>query len=196
MIELDATEEKIVSAAFDIIKREGVAKATTKRISSEAGVNEVTVFRKFESKNNLIEITKQYYVEKFIAKMEEVFDFTGEEEIEEYLQNNFIRLLNLSDDDFGIIKVARQEVGDVSDQKRLISQITEAVLSKFEAYFQLQIENGAIRDVDARVLGTMCFSMTFQSIVLYRISNDATEIEKEEYGRNYLDILFNGIKKE
>ena len=70
MIELDATEEKIVSAAFDIIKREGVAKATTKRISSEAGVNEVTVFRKFESKNNLIEITKQYYVEKFIAKME------------------------------------------------------------------------------------------------------------------------------
>ena len=31
-IELDNTEEKIVRATFDIIQKEGVAKATTKRI--------------------------------------------------------------------------------------------------------------------------------------------------------------------
>ena len=194
-IELDETGEKIIKSTFDIIKREGIAKATTKKISAEAGFNEVTIFRKFENKNNLIEITKEYYTQMLISKLEDAFDFTGDEKVEEYLQNNFIGLLNLSDEDFGIIKVGMEEAGDVSDRKRLLSQITDAIISKFEAYFKLQIEKGAIRDVDARVLGVLCYSMTFQSIILYRIYNDADDIEKEEYGKNYLDILFNGIKK-
>ena len=194
-IELDETGEKIVKATFDIIKREGVAKATTKKISAEAGFNEVTIFRKFENKKNLVEITKEYYTQRLISKLEEAFDFTGDEKVEEYLQNNFIGLLNLPDEDFGIIKVGMEEAGDSSDRKRLLSQITDAIISKFEAYFKLQIEKGTIRDVDARVLGVLCYSMTFQSIVLYRINNDADDAEKEEYGKNYLDILFNGIKK-
>lgn len=195
-IELDETGEKIVKATFDIIKREGIAKATTKKISAEAGFNEVTIFRKFENKNNLIDITKEYYTQMLISKLEDAFDFTGDEKVEEYLQNNFIGLLSLSDDDFGIIKVGMEEAGEASDRKRLLSQITEAILDKFEAYFTLQIEKGAIREVDPRVLGVLCYSMTFQSIILYRIYNDADDIEKEEYGKNYLDILFNGIKKQ
>lgn len=194
-IELDDTEKKIVDATFDIIKKEGFAKATTKKISAVAGVNEVTIFRKFENKNNLLEITKEYYTQKLICQLEDAFDFTGEEKIEEYLQNNFIRLLSLPDEDFGIIKIGMEDAGNASDKKRLISQITDAIISKFEAYFKLQIEKGTIRDVDTRVLGVLCYSMTFQCIMLYRVYNDAEDIEKEEFGKNYLDILFNGIKK-
>ena len=46
--ELDATEEKIINATFRIFQKEGIDKATTKKIAAEAGVNEVTIFRKFE----------------------------------------------------------------------------------------------------------------------------------------------------
>ena len=79
-IELDNTEEKIVRAAFDIIQKEGLTKATTKRIAAEAGVNEVTVFRKFKNKNNLVEITKAYHFQILIGKLEEIFDFREDEE--------------------------------------------------------------------------------------------------------------------
>ena len=58
VIELDNTEEKIVEATFGILQKEGSKKATTKRIAAEAGVNEVTIFRKFESKKNLIKSRK------------------------------------------------------------------------------------------------------------------------------------------
>ena len=68
VIELDNTEEKIVEATFGILQKEGSKKATTKRIAAEAGVNEVTIFRKFESKKNLIKITKEYYVARFVGK--------------------------------------------------------------------------------------------------------------------------------
>lgn len=194
-IELDATEEKLVSATFDIIQREGFKGATTKKIASEAGVNEVTVFRKFKNKNNLIEITKEYYLQKLLDKLNETFSFTGDEEIIEYLQKTFTALLDLSDEDFSIIKVAMEEMGEISEKRDLISQITDTILDNFEDYFKIQIEKGTIRDVNPRVLGTLCYSMTFQSMVLLRINTTVSEDEKLNFGKSYIDILFNGIKK-
>lgn len=55
IFEKENTEEKIIDATFHILEKEGVQKATTKRIAAEAGVNEVTIFRKFGNKKNLIE---------------------------------------------------------------------------------------------------------------------------------------------
>ena len=193
-IELDATEEKIVNATFDIIQKEGFAKATTKKISSAADVNEVTIFRKFKNKNNLIEITKAYYTQQIIETLEEVFDFTGDEEIGEYLQKNFYGLLEIPDEDFAIIKVAMEEIGDPSERKHLIAHITDSVLDKYEAYFDIQKEKGILRDIDTRILASMCYSLRFQATVLYRIYNQTSGFD-ESYGQLYLDILFNGIKK-
>ena len=163
--EFDSTEEKIINATFDILQKEGFEKTTTKRIAREAGVNEVTIFRKFENKKNLINITKEYYFKKFLKKIEAIFDFTGDETIEEYLNKNFEGLFNMTDQDFSIIKVAMEEVRDIPEKKLLISVITYTMLDKLEEFFKLQIEKGTIRDVDARVLGITCFSVTFQSIV-------------------------------
>ncbi len=56
MNEYSSTDEKIIKAPFSILQKEGFAKATTKKIAAEAGVNEVTLFRNFKNKNNLVEI--------------------------------------------------------------------------------------------------------------------------------------------
>lgn len=58
MKEFSSTDEKIIKATFAILQREGFTKATTKKIAAEAGVNEVTIFRNFQNKNNLVEITR------------------------------------------------------------------------------------------------------------------------------------------
>ena len=67
LFERENTEEKIITATFNIVQKEGVQKATTKKIAAEAGVNEVTIFRKFENKKNLIEATKDYYMAKLLS---------------------------------------------------------------------------------------------------------------------------------
>ena len=41
------TDEKIIKATFEILQQEGLAKATTKKIATKAGVNEVIIFRNF-----------------------------------------------------------------------------------------------------------------------------------------------------
>lgn len=191
--ELDNTEKKIVDATFKILQKESVEKTTTKKIASEAGVNEVTIFRKFKHKDSLIELTKEYYMDILLNKLEEIFAFEGDEEIGEYLNNNFMGFLNLPEENLSIIKIAMEEVRDIPEKKLIISNITDTIIGKLEEFFKLQKEKGNIRDVDTKVLSVMCYSMTFQAIVLWKVYDGITEEEAIEYGKSYLDMLLNGI---
>lgn len=193
--EFDDTEEKIINATFRIFQKEGIDHATTKKIAAEAGVNEVTIFRKFENKKNLVDIAKTYYFNKFISKINSIFDYEGIETIEEYLAKSFIGLNNLSDEDFSIIKVSMEEVsGSIPEKKLLISEVTQTILNKFEGFLNLQIEKGNIRNINARVLGITCFSVTFQSLILNRLYNENNELDAKQYSDAFMDILYNGIK--
>ncbi|MBO7713410.1 MAG: TetR/AcrR family transcriptional regulator [Methanobrevibacter sp.] len=194
LFERENTEEKIIAATFNIVQKEGVQKATTKKIAAEAGVNEVTIFRKFENKKNLIEATKDYYMAKLLSKLEETFDFDEEDSIEEYLKRSFHGILDFSEEDISIIRVAMQEIEGASDRKLLISQITDTIISKMEEFFKLQLEKGRIRNVNSKAISLMCFSIIFQSLILWQIYGDTTDIESDYFADDYLDIIFNGIK--
>ena len=192
--ETENTEEKIIKAAFKILQIEGAAKATTKKIAAEAGVNEVTIFRKFDNKKNLVEVTKQFYMDRLLEKLEDNFSFTKDESIEDYLKSCFYGMFNFTDDDFSIIKVAMQEVRDVPDRKLLISQITSTILGKLEEFFKLQLEKGIIKDINSKAVSIMCFSIIFQSLVLWQIYGSSTGMESDYYAKDFLNIIFNGIK--
>ena len=194
MRELNSTDKKIIDATFDLLQKEGSGKTTTKKIAAEAGVNEVTIFRNFENKKNLIEITKEYYLENFISKLENIFSFEENEEIDEYLKTSFIKFSKLQDSDFSIIKIGMEEIGEASERKQLLSRITNQVISKLEDFFNTQIEKGKMRPVDSRSLSVMCFSIIFQSNVLWRIYDEHIDIDFKRYDKNFLDILYNGIE--
>ena len=194
LFERENTEEKIIAATFNIVQKEGVQKATTKKIAAEAGVNEVTIFRKFENKKNLIEATKDYYMAKLLSKLEETFDFDEEDSIEEYLKRSFHGILDFSEEDISIIRVAMQEINGESDKKLLISRITDTIINKMEEFFKLQLEKGRIRNVNSKAISLMCFSIIFQSLILWQIYGETTDIESDYFADDYLDIIFNGIK--
>lgn len=194
-IQTESTEDKIISATFRLIRKDGIDKVTTKKIAAEAGVNEVTIFRKFNNKQNLVDITKDYYMELFLNKMEEIFGFDEDISIEQYLKDNFFGLLNISDEEFSVLKVAMEEGGEISDRKRLISQINDVILDNIEEFFKLQIQKGEIKDINPRALSIMCFGVTFQSIVLWKVYNKTPSVETEQYFHEYLNIIFNGIKE-
>ncbi|MFC5472151.1 TetR/AcrR family transcriptional regulator [Cohnella suwonensis] len=50
-----STPDKLMLAAIDLMAEKGYAATTTKEIASEAGVNEVTLFRHFGTKEKLLE---------------------------------------------------------------------------------------------------------------------------------------------
>ena len=194
MKEFNNTDKKIMGATFKILQEEGFAKATTKKIAAEAGVNEVTIFRNFQNKNNLVETTKEYYLQILLKKLEEIFDFNEDDEIEEYLKSNFVGLLACSDKEFSIIKIAMEEVREIPERKQLISRITDTIIFKLNEFFKLQVEKDKIREIDSKVLAVMCFSMTFQSVILWKVYDKNPGIESDHFSNAFLDILYNGIK--
>lgn len=193
MKEYSGTDEKIIKATFEILQEEGFAKATTKKIAAKAGVNEVTIFRNFTNKNNLVEATKEYYLYKLIKKLEEIFEFEEDDEIEEYLKISFFGILNLSDEDLSILRVAMEEVRQDPEKRILISDITDVVLNKLEEFFKLKMEKGIIRKLNPKSLAIMCFGMLFQSVILWKIYNHDLEFETNFYADDLINIMFEGI---
>ena len=194
-IELDNTEEKLVRSTFQILQKEGVAKTTVKRVADGAGFNEATVMRRFGTKDNLIQTTKDYYMQSLLNKLENNFSFDGDEEIEEYLKSCFYGILDFTEDDFSVVKVALQEVKETPNRKLLISQITDTILGKLEAFFELQLEKSVIKAITPKALAVMCFSIIFQSLILWQIYGNV-EIEPDLFAEDILNIIFNGIKPE
>ena len=194
LFEKENTEEKIITATFNIVQKEGVQKATTKKIAAEAGVNEVTIFRKFENKKNLIEATKDYYMSKLLSRLEETFDYDEDESIEDYLKHCFHGILDFSQEDINIIRVAMQEITGETDKKLLISHITDTIINKIEEFFKLQLEKDIIKNVNSKAISVMCFSIIFQSTILWQIYGNNADIDSDIFADDYLDIIFNGIK--
>ena len=194
-IEKGSTDEKIVSATFRLLKKEGSDKTTTKKIAAEAEVNEVTIFRNFGNKKKLIEVTKDHYMGILIDKLNEIFEFDEDDTIEVYLKRNFIGVLNLPDSDFSIIKIAIQELNEIPEKKLLILDIVKVILNKLESFFELQKQKGTINmDVDTHVLTINWFGVVFQSVILWKLYHADTDEEGPDYSQEFLNILFNGIK--
>lgn len=61
------TDQKILEAALAVIAERGYAGATTKEIAAAAGINEVTLFRRFDSKRNLLAAAVEQEAENFSA---------------------------------------------------------------------------------------------------------------------------------
>ena len=189
------TEEKIMRATFKVVQMEGLQKATTKKIAAEAGVNEVTIFRKFENKKNLIETTQKFYMDTLTNKLNETFDYDEDEGIEEYLKKCFNGILEFSEDDFKVIGVALQEVRDDPDRKLLMSTITDTIIIKLDNFFKLQLEKGVLKNINSKAVALMCFSLIFQSIILWQIYGSNADMEADYYAEDFLNIIFNGIKR-
>lgn len=188
------TEEKIISATFKILREEGVQKATTKKIAAEAGVNEITIFRKFENKKNLVQVTKDYYLNALIEKLENTFSFEEDDEIEDYIQNCFYGVLEYTREDFSVIQVAMQEVQDTPDRKLLMSQITDAILFKLEDFFKLKKEKGVIKDLNPMAVAILCYSIIFQSVILWQIYGNTEEFESDDsVSEDILEMIYHGI---
>src|ERR1700746_3106710 len=57
---VDLTRKRILAAAQHVFSRDGFQGATTREIAREAGVNEVTIFRHFHTREELLHATLKH----------------------------------------------------------------------------------------------------------------------------------------
>ena len=101
--------------------------------------------------------------------MERNFRFKEDEDVEEYLKSSYYGILKFTEDDFNLIKIAMRENINLSEKTMLISMITDTIINKLDEFFKLQIQKKIIKNINSRAISIMCFSLIFQSLVLWQI---------------------------
>lgn len=192
-IELDKTEQKIVDATIFILDKEGMNGTTTKKIAKKAEVSEVTVFRKFKSKDNLLKIAKIYYSDYFLEKISDIFTNYEDTDLESLLKNTWWKLVNFLDNNLDIIKIALDELMSSPEEEKIFSKFSDEVLKNLTNIFQEQIDKGKIRKINPSAAALTVFSVIVEGIIFWKFESKVSNDDTNKYLDDFLDIFINGI---
>ena len=192
-IELDKTEQKIVDATIFLLDKEGMNGTTTKKIAKKAEVSEVTVFRKFKSKDNLLKIAKIYYSDYFLEKISDIFINYEDTDLESLLKNTWWKLVNFLDNNLDIIKIALDELMSNPEEEKIFSKFSDEVLKNLTNIFQEQIDKGKIRKINPSAAELTVFSVIVEGIIFWKFESKVSNDDTNKYRDDFLDIFINGI---
>ena len=75
-----------------------------------------------------------------------------------------------------------------------MSQITDAILFKLEDFFKLKKEKGVIKDLNPMAVAILCYSIIFQSVILWQIYGNTEEFESDDsVSEDILEMIYHGI---
>jgi TetR/AcrR family transcriptional regulator len=187
------TDETILDAALAVLAREGYGGATTKKIAEEAGINEVTLFRKFKSKENLIHEAKKLGLKRTLDNMDKTF-----RSIEGYDFEASVTALgkHLSD---SVDKKTNMVMTAIVDMQKPACDtpgphFSSATVEHLKNYFEEQIERGNMRDVDPEIAALGFFGFIFYLNFICKLKNQIPERNADRALEEFMDIFMNGVK--
>ncbi len=199
---MDETEQKILDAAMKVFASEGYKGATTRRIAQDADVTEVTLFRKFQSKENLLRevlIRKRHPALSSsldsLFQMEEDADLTTclhtlGQNIAKAMRNNIqeseYRMFN-----FTLIEEGRRR----PEVAEILSSIHRMTIEHLSKYFELQIKNGKMRNINTRSAALVFISYLVHTSQLRGVISDDVLGDSEKELDEFIDIFTKGIAK-
>jgi len=187
------TEDKILDSTIKLLDQVGWKGATTKRIADEAGVNEVTVFRKFKNKETLLKAAKERSANTFLKELDTLFDIDDNCDVDVYLMTIWRNASKIIDKQINLIRISMEEVRGIPLEEKVLPKITEMISHHLVEYFQKQIKRGLIRRIDPEVAALTIFSVVFQLNIVWKIYDQKKKKEQEQYMKNFLEIFLNGI---
>jgi AcrR family transcriptional regulator len=195
---MEDTEQRILDAALRVFASEGYTGATTRRIAEEANVAEVTLFRKFKSKENLL---KEVLINNrtVFSSLDNLIQIETDVDLEAEL-----RILGKN-----IAKAMRDKKKDskrrmfmfmLFEEGRRRPEVSEALSSFLQMnikplseYFELQIKNGKMRTINSRS-AALTFVSYFVHTSLLRVTlGDSFLGDSDEEIERFIDIFTKGI---
>jgi len=191
------TEEKMLDAAFDLFSGRGYKATTTKLIAEKAGVNEVTIFRHFDSKMDLFRrVIEQQAEERKEIVVEEMPEPTGDLEKDMVMLGMRTHEVLMESSDF--FKLLLSEVDRDPQLFQLISHVPEKFVEGFSMYLEAGKKKGNIRkDLDTEVAAFTFLSFFFRAMIEKAFLGEGKIFEVSENEiREHIDIFLEGVQDE
>lgn len=189
---MDETSQKIVDAAMSLIRDKGYVATTTKEIAKKAGVNECTLFRKFQSKKDIV-LQGVNQAEWRANVTPEIFSdvkWSLQEDLEMFMRAYMERMTP----DFVNLSIGLRAPQIYEETAPLIMKVPQAFLSSLIDYFQKMYEQGKIPQHNFETLAMTIFSSTFgYTFLAASFDKDLMDIDKETYIKNSVELFIKGL---
>lgn len=154
------TRQRIIQAALTLFGRVGYAQTTTRAIAQEAGVNEVTLFRHFGTKMNLLSAcVETMNAGGFAATFET--ELCGE--YAEDVRRMAVRQMRDTLEHMDILRVLICDARNVPELREAMLRGGSGNFARLRDFFQRQMDAGVIRNDLAPEALVMAFDSLFST---------------------------------
>jgi AcrR family transcriptional regulator len=185
------TRERIMAAARQLMAQKGYKGATTRKISELAGVNEVTIFRHFKSKDALFEELLSGLVD-IRLKLEQSLqgDFPRfKEMLMEYAKTYYSFLVDRKE----ILMICMIEADNHPSVIRMLSNVPMTAVEVLCEKIKVFQDQGHLRPTDPCTPALMFVSTFFHLFMAKHRINLDIDIVVEELFESAADVLMRGI---
>jgi AcrR family transcriptional regulator len=181
-----STKDLILSTAKDMISEVGFHKMTTANLAKQADISEGTIYRHFESKEDILQHILDSFDEKYLALAESCRTRMdkGTLSLDDLLGSHFA-FLNANAADIKIV-LGTYSILDIT--RHSMGRFIERMRTLFEDFLARGRENGTLLDVPPRPTGLILANMFFglMRIKLYWPEIDDFSKEAVEFCRRSL----------
>ncbi|MDO5132715.1 MAG: TetR/AcrR family transcriptional regulator [Eubacteriales bacterium] len=189
----DETQTKIIDATMNLIVEKGYSGTTTKNIAKLAGVNECTIFRRFDGKKEII--LAALSLPKWNPSLsEEDFVYAGNPEqdlvsfAKTYMAKVTPQMVKVS---IGL-RSAELE-GAALPEILKVPEVFKKVLVK---YFTEMVEQGKMKRCDVESVAIQFVAMNFGFVFLNASFGDKLiGVSEEEYIRSSVSVFLKGLEQ-
>ena len=192
---IPSTRSRIMQAATQLFAETGYAGTTTRAIAELAGFNELTLFRHFGSKENLVKAIVDEFGGLAIAK-----------DLESRLSGDYIQDLTLIGNELitvlternHIVRMAICEAGRFPEIQQSIAENPRQIQRFLTNYFAKQIEGKLIRPDQPEVLAQAFLGMFFFYAVIqgFLLDSPNPDLPSEEIVKRFVALFVRGTLNE
>lgn len=189
---VDDTSQKIIDATMSLIRDKGYVATTTKDIARLAGVNECTLFRKFQNKKDIVlhGVSQEKWRVNVTPELFQNVQWELESDLQMFMAANMDKIMP----DFVNLSIGLRAPQLYEETAPMIMKVPQAFITSLTEYFEKMEELGKIAHYDFESLAMTIFSSTFGYMFLNASFNQTlTKTSQEEFIKNSVKIFLNGI---
>lgn len=191
----DTTRTAIIDAAFNVFSRKGYNAATTREIAAQAGVAEVTLFRHFKAKHDLLlELVNNkavYNVENLKILLKENLLKPPAETLRIIIEDRFQVLKENQD----LMRIGLTEAHHDPELLNIYQlQVIKPVQKAITQYLQAQIDRGCFREVNTTTAARLLMMLFISQVYDFPVLVDPP-LEINTTAEELVDLYLRGLEK-
>lgn len=191
----ERTQARILTAALQLFSQQGYAGTTTRAIAREAGISEVTLFRHFPSKDQLLKevIIRYGFTSRLRQQLPELIQLPYEEALSIIATRLLDTLFDLKD----WIRILHVEVQCSSDKlHHTYHTFLDSFYETFADFFRAMQQKGGLREFDPLLAARAFHGIFFAFFTIEELLQRQryTNTDRERATSEFVKIFVNGTK--